>query len=29
MQMSQAFRPMSCRFEKLRRFLLSQPRLIH
>ena len=29
MQMSQAFRPMSCRFEKLRRFLLSQPRLLH
>jgi len=27
--MSQAFRPMSCRFEKLRRFLLSQPRLLH
>jgi len=25
MQMSQAFRPMSCRFEKLRRFPLSQP----
>ena len=29
MQMSQAFRPMSCRFEKLRRFLLSQPRLLY
>jgi len=29
MQMSQAFRPMSCRFETLRRFLLSQPRLLH
>ena len=29
MQMSQAFRPMSCRFEKLRRFRLSQPRLLH
>jgi len=27
--MSQAFRPMSCRFDKLRRFLLSQPRLLH
>jgi len=29
MQISQAFRPMSCCFEKLRRFLLSQPRLLH